>query len=296
MQALATDTPPHIEAAIMGVLRGMTPAQKAAMLVQMCAMSDQLALVGIRMQHRTAPATWGYQLALRRLPPERHGTASLLLKELPAMSHPVNPVAIAVRVGAILDGLGIRYYVGGSFASSIFGEYRTTRDLDVVIQNPGPRWRQLVAQLAPAFTFVATDLPEAMARLSATDHGFVSFALYDRATGYQVDMFLARNGPFERAKFLRIFQADLVEGSVWVPSAEDAILNKLRWYALTPSDLQWRDVQAMLRVQGTSLDSGYLRTWATALNLATLMEQALAGEKPTPPSIDPNPADQLRLF
>jgi hypothetical protein len=293
MQPLAADTPAHIEAEIVKVLRTLTPAQKAAMLAQMCAASDQLALVGIRMQHRAAPETWHHHLALRRLPYERQARASILLEELSAMTSPVNPVAIAAQVSAILDRLGIRHYIGGSFASSIYGEYRTTRDLDVVLQRPERAWRQLVAELRPAFTFVDADVTEALARVNAPDEQFVSFAMYDRATGYQVDMFLARNEPYERVQFERLLQADLVEGTVWVPSAEDAILNKLRWYALTPSDMQWRDVQAMLRVQAPSLDFVYLRTWSATLGIATLVEQAIAGEKPTPSTDNP---DQLRLF
>jgi hypothetical protein len=293
MQALATDTPAHIEAEIVGVLRAMTPAQKAAMLAQMCAASDQLALVGIRMQHRAAPETWSYHLALRRLPHERQAAASPLLKELSAMTSPVNPVAIAAQVSAILDRLGIRHYIGGSFASSIYGEYRTTRDLDVVLQRPERAWRQLVAELRPLFTFVEADVTDALARLNMSDERFVSFAMYDRATGYQVDMFLARNEPYERVQFERIFQADLVEGTVWVPTAEDTILNKLRWYAISPSDMQWRDVQAMLRVQAPSLDHTYLRTWGATLGIAALVEQAIAGERPT---TSPDNPDQLRLF
>jgi hypothetical protein len=294
MRALAADTPLHIEAETIAILRGMTPAQKAAMLTQMGAMSDQLALTGIRMQRPQAtPAALAYHLALRRIPQERHPHALRLLTELPAMSYPANPVAIAVRVGAILERLGIRYYVGGSFASSIFGEYRTTRDIDVIIQHPGPQHRQLLAQLQAEFRLLAEDLTTAMAQRRASGDGFVSFAMYDQATGYQIDMFLAHDGPYERMTFLRAFPAELVEGTVWVSSAEDSILAKLRWYALTPSDSQWRDVQAMVRVQGASLDSAYLRTWADALGIAPLLAHALAGE---PPPAAPSDSTQLRLF
>lgn len=293
MHALAPDTPAHIEAEIVGVLRAMTYAQKAAMLTQMSVASDQLALAGIRLQYRAAPETWDYHLALRRLPHERQAAASPLLKELCAMQAPVNPVAVAVQVSAILGRLGIRHYMGGSFASSIFGEYRTTRDLDVVLYRPERVWRQLVGELRPLFTFTEADVTEALSRVQVSDGRFVSFAMYHQTTGYQVDMFIARDMPYERALFARIFQADLVEGMVWVPTAEDAILTKLRWYALTPSEMQWRDVQAMLRVQAPSLDYAYLRTWGATLGISPLVEQAIAGEKPTAPSENP---DQLRLF
>jgi hypothetical protein len=198
------------------------------------------------------------------------------------MTYPVNPVTIAVRIGALLEQHGIRYYIGGSFASSIYGEYRTTRDLDVVVHGLAHQHVALFHQLTADFAFVVDDIHEALDR-RAMDDGFVSFAMYDRATGYQVDVFLAPNVPYERVLFQRTFRATLAEGTVWVPSAEDAILNKLRWYQLTPSDMQWRDVQAMLRVQGDSLDVNYLRVWAAALNIAPLLAHALAGTRPIPP-------------
>lgn len=191
MHALAPDTPAHIEAEIVGVLRAMTLAQKAAMLTQMSAASDQLALAGIRLQHGAAPETWSHHLALRRLPHERQAAALAILKELPPMSVPVNPVAIAVQVSAILERLGVRHYMGGSFASSILGEYRTTRDLDVVLQRPERVWRQLVSELLPLFHVVEADVTDALARVQEPDDRFVSFVMYDRATGFQVDMFIA---------------------------------------------------------------------------------------------------------
>lgn len=294
MLPLAHDTPAHIETDAIAVLRGMNPAQKAAMLTQMCAMSDRLAVAGIRMQHtQITAAEAGFHLALRRIPVERHATAQPLLEALPSMTYPVNPVALAVRIGAILDLLGIRYYMGGSFASSIFGEYRTTRDLDVILEYPGPQHTQLATAFATVCTFLPEDIRNALAQRQTESEGFVSFTMYDRETGYQVDVFLARTHAYERVQFERRLSVDLVEGTVWIPSAEDAILNKLRWYALTPSDMQWRDVQAMIRVQATSLDTAYLRTWAHALGIAQVLDHALAGTKP-PTALEP--PDQMRLF
>jgi hypothetical protein len=44
------------------------------------------------------------------------------------------PLDIALRVVAILDGLGIPYVLGGSLASSLVGEPRSTADVDVAIR------------------------------------------------------------------------------------------------------------------------------------------------------------------
>lgn len=42
------------------------------------------------------------------------------------------PALIVARLAQVLHGLGIRYVIGGSFASSIYGIPRATQDVDIV--------------------------------------------------------------------------------------------------------------------------------------------------------------------
>lgn len=44
-----------------------------------------------------------------------------------------DPVAVALSVAQILDTCGVRYLVGGSLASSLSGEPRSTLDVDIVV-------------------------------------------------------------------------------------------------------------------------------------------------------------------
>ena len=62
-----------------------------------------------------------------------------------------------------------------------------------------------------------------------------------------------------------------------IASAEDIILEKLRWFRLGEevSERQWRDVVDVIKVQDDSLDLVYLRQWATALGVSDLLERAL---------------------
>jgi hypothetical protein len=45
-----------------------------------------------------------------------------------------DPVELALILGRIFERLGIRYCVGGSVASSVYGEVRTTLDVDLVAE------------------------------------------------------------------------------------------------------------------------------------------------------------------
>jgi hypothetical protein len=106
-----------------------------------------------------------------------------------------------------------------------------------------------------------------------------TFAAYDRATGYQLDVFYVGDTPFDRAQFDRAVPIPIANAVLMVASAEDTILTNLEWYAITPSDQQWADVQTILRVQGDALDSAYLATWATQLQLTALWSAAARGEQ-----------------
>ena len=54
----------------------------------------------------------------------------------------MNPLILAVALGGQLDELGIKYAVGGSVASSFYGEPRSTLDIDVAVQGDTKTLRQ----------------------------------------------------------------------------------------------------------------------------------------------------------
>jgi predicted nucleotidyltransferase len=51
----------------------------------------------------------------------------------------------AASIVETLEALGIEYAIGGSFASSAYGEARTTADIDISIVLPVPEARRFVS-------------------------------------------------------------------------------------------------------------------------------------------------------
>lgn len=300
MRPLATDTPLHIEAELIATLRSLSPARKLELARDMSRMADRLALAGIQRRRPGAgPNELGHALALQRLTPEQYEHGAALLEGHSLMPRPVDPLALALRVGATLDAQAIPYVIVGSVAAVVHGEYRLTRDLDVVLNLAPGAVRGLVEALRDDFTFLPSDITDALLRLPEVQADWTQragFCAYDTATGFQIVVYLSSGRPFEVAQFQRAQVVDIPGepgGTLRVASAEDTVLAKLEWYRLAPSDRQWRDVQAILRVQADALDVSYVRQWAAELGLTDLLGWALRGQQPPQPGDEPR---QQRLF
>ena len=183
---------------------------------------------------------------------------------------------VPLQVIAALEMLGVRHHVGGSFASSIHGVPRQTRDLDLVAELTAEHAAAFAALLQADFYLDEEAMRRAIDRCS-------HFNLIHHATGFKVDLFVAGAGSFDRAEMERAAPYPLGDDpprSVPIKSAEDILLRKLAWYRLggEVSDRQWTDVLGVVRAQTGRLDLPYLRTWAAQLDIADLLDRALTPE------------------
>jgi hypothetical protein len=181
------------------------------------------------------------------------------------------PLDLVSQVVTILDDLGIPYALGGSLASSLIGEPRSTVDVDIAIKLEHQAGAALLERVNAEFY-----VPTQSARVAIDAHS--SFNLIDTAHGLKVDLFVLGGGLLDRMQIERRITVTIpgVAGRIWVTSPEDQVLRKLDWYRSTghESERQWRDVVGILRVHGDLMDRGYMSETARALNLGTLLDEA----------------------
>ena len=179
-----------------------------------------------------------------------------------------------VPIVEALEHLRVPYHISGSVASSKHGFGRSTVDVDIVADIRDEHVLPLVKLLDPNHYVDAAMIRNAILRRS-------SFNVVNLSTMLKVDVFIPKEGQFDRLGFTRaqlgIMPNTSSDRLFSYASPEDTILRKLEWFRMGGgvSERQWMDAIGVLKVQAKQLDYKYLWHWAHELSLEDLLQQAL---------------------
>jgi len=273
-QTQSLDTSIEAELALFRLLRALPLTQKAGRIAQWTKGCWELNLSGIKQRYPNAsPSKIRCEFAratLGEIVPDAilwhicQQNTSIVLSD---------PISLALDIAQILNRLDIPYLVGGSVASAMLGESRATEDIDLVADLSPGKITSLIQALVPRF-YVSEEAVQDAVRYQR------SFNLIDNESLGKIDIFVLKDDPFQQSEFRRRRSQVVREpnGELVLPTAEDIILQKLLWYRMTrkQSDKQWRDILGVMKLQGETLDFGYLWQWAESLHVSESLADALA--------------------
>ena len=178
----------------------------------------------------------------------------------------MSQIELLALVVAVFSKLEIPYMVVGSYASTLYGEPRSTHDVDLVIElNPAR-----ISDLCNSFDSSRYYLSE-VAFLEGRMANII-----DLQSGDKIDCFILDDSDLRRTAFERRHLKYLMGIEVFVESAEDTIVSKLMWNRKCGgSQRQISDVRSILVAQLKRLDMSYLRDAAGKASVQTDLESLL---------------------
>src|SRR5690349_21629237 len=163
-----------------------------------------------------------------------------------------------------LNATGIRYMITGGLAAIIYGEPRLTNDVDIVlVLAAGEVDRLLTAFPAPGYYAPPAEVVLEEAARPAWGH----FNLLHLDTSLRADIYALGDDPLGSWAMARRWAIPMAGDSVWVAPIEYVILKKLEYFRDGGSDRHLRDIAAMVRISGDTIDWSSLESWIDRLHL-----------------------------
>jgi hypothetical protein len=90
---------------------------------------------------------------------------------------------------------------------------------------------------------------------------------------FQVELFGVTEDAHDRERFARRRSVSLFGLAICVPTAEDVVINKLRWWKAAGRRKDFDDARNVVAVQKASIDHAYLVTWCSRLEIVDELDK-----------------------
>lgn len=153
-----------------------------------------------------------------------------------------------------LNELDVPYMIVGSYSSNFYGIPRSTKDADLVFEFTSSNLKRIDERLPAGLRF---ENQGSFEMVTATRKEL----LLIEGSDFQIELFHLSDDEFDQCRFQRRVKAELPGGvSVWMPTPEDVIVQKLRWSKGGGRSKDFDDVVSVLRFQH-DLDFDHIGHW-----------------------------------
>ncbi|MDP4790772.1 MAG: hypothetical protein NWR99_02735 [Verrucomicrobiales bacterium] len=174
-------------------------------------------------------------------------------------------------VALLLDLLGeldIEYMVVGSFSSNRYGVPRATKDADLVLKVVASEREKLFSKLPTTFEI---DPQVTFETITGTWRQIIEIP----SIPFTIELFELSDDPHDQSRFARRKTLTLLSRQASIPTAEDVIVQKLRWSKAGKRSKDFDDCVAVMAVQGEAkLDWPYIEKWCTLHGTMEILAQA----------------------
>lgn len=178
-----------------------------------------------------------------------------------------------VRFAEQLEAHDIPCMVVGSVASTVWGEPRSTLDIDLVIAAKTEDAERIAAIFREPRYYAP---PVAIMRREIARGGRGTFNLIDTTTGLKADIYPGANDPVNAWGMARRVAVDTEAGTIFIAPVSCVIAGKLHYYAMSKQDKHLRDIRGMLRLSMKEVDLPFVDEVARRHDVAQVWAECLA--------------------
>jgi hypothetical protein len=173
-----------------------------------------------------------------------------------------------LRIVTAFERLNVPYVTVGSFAANVYMDPRSTKDADFVLELDKANLTEIVAAIGPDFVL---DRQMSLESVTLTSR----YKLSHRDAAFEVELFGLSDDPHDQARFCRRLSKETNGVRVYVLTAEDVVITKLRWSLKAKRKKDLDDARNVLKVQADQLDLPYIRHWCALHRTRELLEEQL---------------------
>ncbi|HZV07476.1 MAG TPA: hypothetical protein VE999_20495 [Gemmataceae bacterium] len=165
-----------------------------------------------------------------------------------------------------LEMLGVPYMLVGSLSSNVYGIPRSTHDADFVIECAAEILPRLATHLGPAYRL---DPQMTFETATLTRRHVLAVA----GIPFTIEFFHLSDDPHDQERFRRRRRVQTMGREVFLPTAEDVIITKLRWMLNARRTKDSDDARDVIAVQGENIDWPYVYSWCDRHGTRALLDE-----------------------
>lgn len=166
-------------------------------------------------------------------------------------------------ISSFLDKQNISYMITGAWSVIYYGRPRASHDIDFVVELHDEEIDKVLKffkELSEDYLVPIDDIKEAIEKKS-------QFNILHLPTALKLDFWLLTDDLFDKSRFSRRKKVKILEQPMWIASAEDTILQKLRWYKEAKIEKHLIDAAFVYQIQESNLNKKYLQNWIGKLSV-----------------------------
>lgn len=163
----------------------------------------------------------------------------------------------------------VPYMITGAWSAIYYGRPRASHDIDFVVELG----RQDLAKVLSIFSPLSDDFFIQKEAIKEAVLEKSMFNVIHLPTTLKLDFWILTDEPFDKSRFRRKRKVKILDQPMVMASAEDTILQKLRWYKMGKIEKHLVDAAFVYQIQKKNLDMGYLADWVRKLGLGKYFRQ-----------------------